>query len=181
LIGSSGFPITYAALQTSPPGLVVSQLFEYDGRYQAASTIVPGRGYWLKASAAGKLISTPSSIGLQKGTIRIESITDLPPPPPGSEAAPPPAERPREFFLGQNFPNPFNPSTTIAYALPSRQEVQLKVFNILGQEVATLFDGIQEAGDHSVQFDAGHLPSGVYLYKITAGSFTDVRKMAVIK
>jgi hypothetical protein len=88
---------------------------------------------------------------------------------------------PGEFQLHQNYPNPFNPMTTIQYELPRSAHVTLKVFDILGREMAMLVDADQEAGFKNVNFDAGALASGVYLYKISAGSFNAVRKMIIIK
>ena len=88
---------------------------------------------------------------------------------------------PREFALDQNYPNPFNPSTTIRYALPARSHVTLTIFNTLGQQVATLVEGEVEAGYHEVQFDASRLSSGVYLYRLTAGSFVETRKLVLVR
>jgi hypothetical protein len=90
-------------------------------------------------------------------------------------------EVPREFVLWQNYPNPFNPSTTIQYDLPTRAHVFLAVFNTLGQQVALLQDGQQDAGYHEVQFDGKGLSSGVYLYRIHVGSFTETRKLLLIR
>jgi len=88
---------------------------------------------------------------------------------------------PAEYSLSQNFPNPFNPSTKIEFALPVRSQVTLKVFNVLGQVVATLTDGVMEAGAHTVKFDAMKLASGVYLYQMKTGSFTSMKKMLLTK
>jgi hypothetical protein len=88
---------------------------------------------------------------------------------------------PEQFILDQNYPNPFNPATVISYQLPERSYVQLKIYNLLGEEIATLVNGIQEAGHKSVPFDATHLSSGLYLYKLNAGIFSDVKKMVLIK
>jgi hypothetical protein len=88
---------------------------------------------------------------------------------------------PTEYSLDNNYPNPFNPTTTIGYALPNPTHVTLLVFNMLGQEVATLVDEVEEAGYKTVSFDASNLPSGVYTYRITAGTFSDVKKMLLIK
>jgi hypothetical protein len=84
-------------------------------------------------------------------------------------------------LLDQNFPNPFNPSTTIRYALAERSHVMLTVFNTLGQLVATLTEGETEAGYHEVTFDASRLPSGVYLYRLLAGNHSEVRKALLMK
>jgi len=88
---------------------------------------------------------------------------------------------PTEFSLMQNYPNPFNPTTTIRFALPNESNVRLTVFNILGQEVAALFEGHLNAGNHKVEFDASKLNSGMYLYRIEAGSFVSVKKMLLMK
>ncbi len=85
------------------------------------------------------------------------------------------------FELNQNYPNPFNPSTTIQYSIPSSQKVALKVYNMLGREVATLVNKKQSAGKHSVQFDAKDLSSGVYFYRINTENRQKVRKMLLVK
>jgi hypothetical protein len=88
---------------------------------------------------------------------------------------------PSEFSLAQNFPNPFNPSTTIRYGLPQRATVQLKVYNALGQQVATLVQGEQGAGYHEVTFEASGLSSGVYLYRMQAGTFVGVKRLLLVR
>jgi hypothetical protein len=93
----------------------------------------------------------------------------------------PPATLPDGYYLGQNYPNPFNPLTTITYGVPARSHVLLTVYDMLGREVATLVNSIQEPGAKSVSFDAASLPSGVYTYRIVSNTFTDARKMLVIK
>jgi len=91
------------------------------------------------------------------------------------------ANLPDEFALSQNFPNPFNPSTTIRYGLPNTSVVRLTVFNTLGQQVAQLVNGEQEAGYHEVRFDAGGLSSGVYFYRLRAGDFVETRRLMLAK
>lgn len=88
---------------------------------------------------------------------------------------------PKSFLLEQNFPNPFNPSTTISWQSPESGFQTLKVYDMLGNEVATLLNDFKEAGKHSVVFNAENLPSGLYLYKLSIGNFSTVRKMLLMK
>jgi hypothetical protein len=88
---------------------------------------------------------------------------------------------PKKYSLNQNYPNPFNPSTNISYALPANGNVSLKIYNILGQEVATAFQGFQKAGSYVVSFDASKLASGVYLYRLQSGNFAEAKKMILMK
>ena len=88
---------------------------------------------------------------------------------------------PKEFSLSQNYPNPFNPSTNIKYSVPARNHVSLRVYNMLGQAVATLFDGVQEAGNYETTFDAANLSSGVYIYKLESGDVSLSKKLILIK
>ncbi|MBN2012492.1 T9SS type A sorting domain-containing protein [candidate division KSB1 bacterium] len=87
----------------------------------------------------------------------------------------------QQFRLDQNFPNPFNPETTISYHLPSSGYVVVKIFNLRGQEVATLVNGIQDAGDYSIQWHPENLPSGPYFYQMKSGVFSATRKLLVQK
>jgi hypothetical protein len=88
---------------------------------------------------------------------------------------------PRSFELNQNYPNPFNPSTTISYSIPQQSVVTLKVYDILGNEVATLVNEVQQVGNHIITFNAGKLTSGIYFYKLTAGGFVQTKKMILMK
>jgi outer membrane protein assembly factor BamB len=88
---------------------------------------------------------------------------------------------PSVYSLSQNFPNPFNPSTTISYAIPTRSHVTLSVFNTLGQKVSELVNAEKEPGVYSVTFDASSSASGVYFYRIQAGNFVQTKKLVVVK
>jgi len=88
---------------------------------------------------------------------------------------------PKEFKLEQNFPNPFNPLTTIRYQIPKTEKVTLEIYNTLGQRVVTLVNKEQEAGYYDVHFNASRLASGLYVYRIKAGKHHAVKKMMVLK
>ena len=88
---------------------------------------------------------------------------------------------PADFTLQQNYPNPFNPSTTITFSLPYSASANLKVYDVLGREVATLVNGYTTSGTHEIQFNATKLASGIYFYKLTSGSFTKVMMMMMMK
>ncbi len=91
------------------------------------------------------------------------------------------AEEPKTFELLQNFPNPFNPTTMISYDLPEATHVQLSVYDMLGREVASLVNADQSTGRYSVSFDASHLASGVYFYRIETAKFSQIQKMVLMK
>ncbi|MBK8554120.1 MAG: T9SS type A sorting domain-containing protein [Ignavibacteria bacterium] len=91
------------------------------------------------------------------------------------------SEIPEHFYLSQNYPNPFNPVTKINYSIVKAQNVVLKVYDVLGSEVATLVNTKQNAGIYSVDWDAGRYPSGIYFYNLSAGDFTETRKMMLVK
>ncbi|MCB0727079.1 MAG: T9SS type A sorting domain-containing protein [Ignavibacteriae bacterium] len=90
-------------------------------------------------------------------------------------------ELPTEYSLKQNYPNPFNPSTNIQYDLPTDNFVTIKIYNVLGKEIATLINENKTAGRYIVSFNASKYPSGIYYYKIKAGSYESIRKMMLIK
>ena len=90
-------------------------------------------------------------------------------------------EIPAEFSLSQNYPNPFNPTTSIRYAIPKPGFVTLKVYDVLGREVTTLVNAEKSAGSYEINFDASELTSGIYFYSVSAGSFTETKKMVLLK
>ena len=90
-------------------------------------------------------------------------------------------DAPAEFALSQNYPNPFNPTTRIAYVVRDAGYVSLAVYDLLGREVATLVDGMKAAGRYGAEWNATALPSGMYIYRMKAGTFTDQKRMLLIK
>jgi hypothetical protein len=88
---------------------------------------------------------------------------------------------PKDFVLHQNYPNPFNPSTTIKYAVPKTSLVSIKIYDLTGQEVASLVNEMKEVGTYEIKFDAHNLASGIYIYRMIADNFTSVRKLNLLK
>ena len=89
--------------------------------------------------------------------------------------------KPTTFKLKQNYPNPFNPTTIINYELPITNDVDLSIYNLLGQKVANLISETKSAGSYQIEWDASGFASGVYYYRIEAGKFVDVKKMVLIR
>ncbi len=87
----------------------------------------------------------------------------------------------REFALIRNFPNPFNASTSIRYGLPEQSDVRIEIYNLLGQRVATIYDGLQDAGEHSITWDASGFPSGVYFARLEVGDYSESLKLVLLK
>ena len=90
-------------------------------------------------------------------------------------------EIPEDFFLYSNYPNPFNSSTKIKYQIPFQSTVSLKVYDILGNEIATLVNEVEPAGKYEVGFTENNLPSGIYFYTLQAGNYTQTKKMILLK
>ena len=88
---------------------------------------------------------------------------------------------PTSFDLSQNYPNPFNPTTTIQYQIPKETFVSIKVYNVIGSEISTLVNSMKSPGTYEVRFNAGQLTSGIYIYKIQAGQFSQMKKMVLVK
>lgn len=281
LIGSISTPVATAGITTIPPGIIEGQFFGFSGGYTPASSIIPGKGYWVKVSQAGAIILRASGEVQRPNTDDpLETLNrliiydargnrqalyfarsevagmgnyELPPLPPegvfdvrfdshnmveaggeprdieclltsvsypirveweirspeervkllvgkqqlhlrtdGNVELSRPAkilvsfgveEIPLHFALEQNYPNPFNPVTTIRYAIPAgvSGRAVLRVFDILGREVTTLFNDEATPGRHQTQFDATNLASGVYIYRLEAGSFSATKKLMVLK
>ena len=88
---------------------------------------------------------------------------------------------PQAYFLYNNYPNPFNPTTVISWQIPGESRVDLTIYNILGEKLATLVSEKQKAGQYKIEFNAAKLPSGIYFYRLHAGDYQQVKKMVVIK
>src|SRR5205085_10406424 len=88
---------------------------------------------------------------------------------------------PGNYELSQNYPNPFNPVTSIQYSIASASNVELKVYDVLGREIRTLVNNFMQPGSYNVDFDASNLSSGIYFNKLTAGNFTAVKRMVLVK
>ncbi len=181
LVGSISSPVAVAGLGSIPGGIVASQFFGYSAGYQITDSIQPGKGYWVKVNQSGKLILASSGELTPETRIRIVPDGENPPAPPGEELSTLTSGSPNQFALQQNYPNPFNPTTVINYELPKATYVRLVVYDMLGREVATLVNGTQDAGYKSIQFSAANLPSGIYTYRLTAGTFVEVKKMLMLK
>jgi hypothetical protein len=115
---------------------------------------------------SGLNTGTGASVTLERGVVTSNET--------GPEVA-------KTYELEQNYPNPFNPTTNITYSLPEQSEVMLKVYDMVGREVATLINREQAAGSYTINFDASELSSGMYLYRLNTGSTTITRKMMLIK
>jgi hypothetical protein len=89
--------------------------------------------------------------------------------------------QPLNYRLEQNYPNPFNPETTFRYALAKAGEVQLEIYNTIGEKVDTVLKSKQAAGEHEVQWDAAHLAGGVYYYRLQTGDYVDTKKLILMK
>jgi len=100
---------------------------------------------------------------------------------PGATSVDDGTNSPVDFALSQNYPNPFNPSTSIKYKIATNNPVSLKIYNVLGNEVATLVNEVQSAGNYEITFNASSLSSGTYFYRLSAGSFSEVKKMILVK
>ena len=180
IVGSVSAGVAVPSIQSIPPGLVISSFFGYDMGYYTTDTIKPGRGYWVKSSGPGSLVlSSDPGAAPAVGRIRIDPTVDLPPSPPDVGGAS--QNRSGGLLLRQNYPNPFNPSTRIVYSLGREVHVNLSVYNVIGEKVATLVDAIEGPGEKMAAFDGSGLPGGVYFVRILAGGESDWKKIIILK
>jgi hypothetical protein len=180
MVGSITNPFAVNDIGIEPPEMTTSQFFGYSGSYVTADTLEPGSGYWVKTDRDGELILNAGSKTSALNRIRIVDRSETPPPPPESRESSS-SRKPTTYMLEQNYPNPFNPVTVIKYQLSAVSKVTLKTYNVLGQEVKTLVNEIQDAGYKSVEWDANGMPSGMYFYRLTAGNFVETKKLILIR
>jgi hypothetical protein len=186
LIGAPGAPCPAASIVSDTPGVVFSGIFGYSGRYIQTDTLRPFAGYWIKSNMSCRIILNPGTeMALFKTALVITG--ELPPAPP-EESGPVPDTKPSAFALMQNYPNPFNPVTTIRYQIPVTSLVRIAIYNVLGQVVAVVYDGQENAGTYSVEWNASNMASGVYFYHLTARDpdnagtgFSQVKKMLLVR
>ncbi|MBI3363976.1 MAG: T9SS type A sorting domain-containing protein [Ignavibacteriae bacterium] len=182
IIGSISVPIAVNSITSNPLGLVTSQFLSFDGTYFESDTIQPGHGYWVQVSGAGTLYLSASASAGAANAIRIVPTNERPPSPPtDADISHPLSHIPHRFALEQNYPNTFNLTTNFRFSILDVGMVTLRVYDMLGRETATLVNEAKEPGEYTVAFDAANLPSGVYTYRLRAGSFTDVKKMLLLR
>lgn len=166
----------YSVMLSFPPGSPTSVDFKYGAVFDGVDTLNGGVSYLDNEAGFGLNHSLP--LNVNGGDVTQENAF-------GDQATAveqvPGNSVPRTYTLSQNYPNPFNPTTNIVYTVPKSGQVTLKVYNILGQQVATLFQGFQNTGKYIATFDAAKLASGVYLYRLQAGNTTLTKKMLLMK
>ena len=158
LIGSISVPVPVKYIQSEPPGMITDFIRDIPkGVIDTADTIKPGLGYWVKVLQSGKIILSST------GTEVCES------------------GQPSTYSLSQNYPNPFNPSTDVSFVISHSSFVTLKVYDVLGREIAVLVNERKQPGEYKITWNAYDMPSGVYFYRIVSGEFIDTKKMVLIR
>lgn len=146
--------------------------------WRTDSVRISSKRHWMsRAEYRGGLYVLGGIDSLVSSVSTVEQIV-----PQGTSSAPATnRSQPTEFQLFQNYPNPFNPTTVVRYQLPTATLVQLEVFDVLGRRIASLVHSKQAAGDYAIPFNASNLSSGVYFYRLQAGSFVQTKKMLLVK
>jgi len=184
LFGAPSNVLPIAGIGIVPEELLVSPFFGYraPSGYFLADSLQPGHGYWVKAKMNGRLFFSATMATVHSLTNRRGILSSELPPPPPSESGERPKPIPASFALYQNFPNPFNPATAIAFDLPSDAVVTLRIITVLGQVVAIPIDGkLYEAGNYHLAIDLLGQPSGLYFYELQADGFHAVGKMLLVR
>ncbi len=144
-----------------------------EGQTEWQSTIESSY-YWMTVSTMRDHGYVTANGWLDEEKVFIRTAPDI-------SSASPPVELPSSIVLHPNYPNPFNATTEITFDLPRAMQTSLKVYDVLGREVAELAGGVMNAGSHTVTFDVSALSSGVYFYRLEAGEFGETRKMVLLK
>ena len=174
----TGLSGTLVSAFNSSGKVIANAISEYNGNYNIPSLV--NDNYTIKASKVGY----PTSEYSQKVQIDLNSspvVKNINISIGTTDAERTGSEIPESFSLSQNYPNPFNPSTKIEFSVPRASQVNLKVYNVLGKEIATLVNKYLETGNYKVNFSGADLPSGIYIYKFNSGSFSDIKKMILLK
>jgi len=175
-IGIYDFTISISA--ETGGNMIVFTLSKEDGTYYFAnSTTVPVTAATDKINSIGLAINNTSATALKVSEVIVDRGDHFD----GVEDSKAKQQLPTVYALKQNFPNPFNPTTNIRFDLPKSSDVSLVVYDLMGHEVAQLVKGHIDAGYHRVNFNAANLPSGVYIYRLQAGSYVSVKKLMLIK
>ena len=154
----------------APSTLVIFDVADVDISFEANGQLF---GRWHRMEFADETGGEAIIPGITSGLVTIQKSTDI------DDVKN--DILPQSFELSQNYPNPFNPSTNISFALPTKSNVRLEIFNLLGQKVANLVQGEMEAGYHEIAWNAGKTPSGVYFYRLISGDKSLTRKMMLLK
>jgi len=175
--GIGVYDFTISVSKGTGGNMVVFTLSKEDGTYYFAnSTSVPVTEATDKINSIGFAINNTSATALKLSEVTVDRGEHFD----GVEATKA-KQLPTVYALQQNFPNPFNPTTNIRFDLPKSGDVSLVVYDLMGHEVAQLVKGHMDAGYHRVNFNAANLPSGVYIYRLQAGSYVNVKKLMLIK
>ncbi len=180
LLTSDGMPVNGGFIFAEDGNEIVSNfaVSDVNGNY-TISDLTPG-SYTISSDKVEYISGQPKEVNLEfaNSIVNNVNLTLTPQSVTSQEETPVVVNK---FSLMQNYPNPFNPVTNISFTLPEKTNVKLTVFNVLGREIATLVSGELNAGQHSVSFDASRFSSGIYFYRLQAGSFTSTHKMTYLK
>ena len=189
MVGGITADVPVNNLIQNPPNSI-RVVYGFSNEYRIADTMGYGKAYWIKCTADCQVtIQAVLNNNIPKEVltdITLFNTDELPPPPPEEVMSiRENLAAPAQYVLYQNYPNPFNPMTVIRYRLPIASRVRLKVYDLLGREVATLVDGMQDAGYKSVEWnpsrEIGGIVSGIYFYQLTTPSFRDTKKLLLVK
>jgi hypothetical protein len=191
MVGSLSAKVPVNSITSKPGGLPTSKFYGFNGSYFISDTIVPGAAYWLKTTDTGKIYLTGIPGAAPRNDLAnrivISSSPETPPPPPPEDVqASTGPEVPAAFALSQNYPNPFNPTTRVRVSVPSSAQIDVAIYNVLGQRIRTLFAGEAEAGYHTLEWNGctdGNIPvgNGIYFVRMASRDFTAVNKIVLMK